>query len=151
MSTSSSHTDHGASEKMFCHCLYFSTNVLARQLSRLAEEVFTPTGLSPSHAFLLMLVVRQPGISQKQIGTEMELTASTITRFLDRLVQQGLVERKGTGKMSFVHPTPMGIARNTSLQEAWNALGERYRDLLGPVLAKALTDDVYRAKSMISD
>jgi hypothetical protein len=39
----------------YCGCLYFSANALARAITRIAEEKFALIGLSPSHAFLVIL------------------------------------------------------------------------------------------------
>jgi len=124
---------------VFCHCLYFTSNLLARQLNRLADEVFQPTGLAPSHAFLLMLVVRKPGIMQKGIAEEMGLKASTITRFIDKLSDRGWVRREGAGKITRIFPTEAGIQHEASLKSAWNQLGTKYRELLGNEHAAALT------------
>ena len=60
-------------EKYLHNCLYFTANSLARQISRLADEEFRLTGLSPSHAFLLMLVNEKPGITQKELGLALNL------------------------------------------------------------------------------
>lgn len=59
------------------HCLFFSTNALARALTRVVEDAFAPTGLAPSSAFTMMTVKRRPGIQPSEIATIMRLSPST--------------------------------------------------------------------------
>ena len=65
----------------------------------MAEEAFAKTGLSPSYAFLVMIVEEQPGITLKSLSEKLHLAPSTCTRLVDKLVNREIVERKqeGTG------------------------------------------------------
>jgi DNA-binding MarR family transcriptional regulator len=136
-------------EKYLDHCLFFTANSLARTISRFAEEEFMLTGLSPSIAFIQMIVNQQPGISQNDIGTEMNLSPSTITRFIDRLEARELIRREVSGKNSFIHPTQKGLDIQISIEEAWSRLHERYATLLGREAADQLTSSILSANKMI--
>lgn len=46
-------------------CLYFTANRLGRVITKMAEDEFAASGLSPTSAFLLMAVFEKEGISQK--------------------------------------------------------------------------------------
>ncbi|MCF6193385.1 MAG: MarR family transcriptional regulator, partial [Kangiellaceae bacterium] len=74
---------------MFDRCLYFNTNHLARTVGKIWQEAFEEVGLAPAHAYLLRLVLEQPGIAQSKISAELHLEKSTITRFIDKMVDQG--------------------------------------------------------------
>jgi len=78
---------------MFEKCIYFNTNALARQINKIWDEAFKPFGLSPAHAYVLRVVLDQPGISMKQIAEELELAPSTVTRFVDSLINKGFLSR----------------------------------------------------------
>ncbi|WNR43070.1 MarR family winged helix-turn-helix transcriptional regulator [Paenibacillus roseipurpureus] len=82
----------------FQNCMYFSSALLNRAITRMAEETFKSTGLSPTYAFLLMAVHEQPGISQKELGEALHLTPSTITRFIEKLIHKELVLSRNRGK-----------------------------------------------------
>lgn len=118
-----------------CHllhnCLYFTANALSRSVSRLAEEAFRPTGLSPSHAFLLMVVHDRPDAPLKELGRELQLAPSTITRFADALVAKGLVERRQQGKTVFLEATNAGRDLLPAVENAWMSLYRRYSRILG--------------------
>lgn len=118
--------------KMLHNCLYFTANSLARQVSQLAEEEFRFTGLSPSHAFLLMLVNEHPGITQKELSEALNLAPSTVTRFVDSLtLKQGLVERRTEGKTARIYPTEKGKAAQSQIGQCWHNFYLRYSEILG--------------------
>ena len=86
-------------------CLYFTANSLARVITRMAEKEFGKLGLTPSHAFLLMVAVDEPGISQKDLAGRLHLAQSTVSRFVDSLVLKGCIEKRALGKVAHVFLT----------------------------------------------
>lgn len=131
------------------HCLYFTSNALARQITRLAEEEFKITGLSPSHAFLIMLVNDQPGISQKDLGAHLQLAPSTVTRFIDVLVHKNYIRRETEGKNCFIFPTLKGSHLERPIAEAWQRLHQRYGQILGQVEGNHLASKLDQASRLI--
>ena len=129
----------------FCECLFFSTNALARNLTRLAEEEFSTAGVAPSYAFLMMAVNAEPGVKPSIISQKMQLSPSTVTRLIEKLEIKGYLERKVNRKYTLVYPTPLGASLEIKLQKAWNNLQRRYSNLLGDETASALTAEVYQA------
>jgi MarR family transcriptional regulator, organic hydroperoxide resistance regulator len=133
----------------YCGCLYFSANALARTMTRVAEEKFASTGLSPSYAFLVMTVNDKPGIQPKEISEMMQLTPSTVTRLIDKMEQKGLLSRKSLGKNIEVWPTDSGTALNAQIKTAWAGLYETYSKTLGEDEAIELTAEIYSAASKL--
>lgn len=111
---------------MFERCLYFNVNALARAVNRIWDEAFAPFGLSPAHAYLLRLVLATPGLTPGQLGAELKLEKSTITRFLDVLEKKGLVSRRagtsGDARERGVWPTAKSKAVARELEQAGDAL-----------------------------
>ncbi|MFK7692393.1 MarR family winged helix-turn-helix transcriptional regulator [Paenibacillus sp. HJGM_3] len=127
-------------DEAFLHnCLFFTANRLGRAITKLAEEEFAPTGLTPMYGYLIRLVNGEPGISQKELSEKLSVTASTLTRFIDKLEGKQLVERKGQGKTVHVYPTEKSRALEGTIRQASKSLKERYEALLGPELAQRLT------------
>ena len=48
---------------MFDDGLYFNATSLARKLERLWSQAFRPFGLTPAQAFMLRVILDQPGAS----------------------------------------------------------------------------------------
>jgi DNA-binding MarR family transcriptional regulator len=123
----------------FQNCLYFTTSTLTRAITKMAEEEFRPTGLSPTYAFLLMVLNDKPGISQKELGEILHMAPSTITRFIEKLEHSGYVSSKTAGKLSLIDITPKGTELMVSINEAWDKLHKRYDEILGPEEGKQFT------------
>ena len=90
----------------YAQCLYFTTNALARKVEKLALESWKPVKLSPSHAYLLLVVLDQPGAQPSQLADEVQLQPSTITRLVQKLEESKLVVRTTEGKITNIYPTP---------------------------------------------
>src|SRR4051794_13203 len=101
----------------YAGCVYFVSNALARKTEKLAIEAWKPAGLAPSHAYLLMLVLGDPGIQPGTLSEVLHLSPSTVTRFLDKLGEKKLVVRTTEGKITNVYPTPKAKDMQLLLQE----------------------------------
>ncbi len=94
------------SASKFGQCLYFTTSALARKVEKLAVESWKPVNLSPSHAYLLMAVLEEPGMQPGSLGRHLQLQPSTITRLIQKLEEKKLVVRTTEGRITNVYPTP---------------------------------------------
>lgn len=132
-------------DSIFCKCLYFSANAFARLITKMAEEEFASTGLAPSYAFLLMAVNGNPGIQPKFISEMMQLTPSTVTRFIEKLEHKEYLERKAIGKITEVYPTSKSLKLEKKIRKSWSSLYNRYSLILGEAEGKELTSLLYDA------
>lgn len=138
-------------ESILHNCLYFTANSLSRAITRMAEEDFRITGLSPSHAFLMMLVNGQPGIGQKELCEHLHLAPSTITRFIDGLAHKEYLIRKNEGKATKIFATQKGQRLQAPIAKAWKRLYSRYSDILGMEVGNALTRMIDAACQKLSE
>ena len=136
-------------DSKFSLCLYYTSNVLSRKLTKMAEEVFSPLGLAPTYAYLLMTVNDQPGIQPSQISKELELKPSTVTRLVDKMENRGFVERTSEGRATNVHPTDKSRQLNAKLQDAWQKLQKRCSEELGDRYTEVLTEMAYTASEKL--
>ncbi len=119
------------SESKYCSCLYFTANALARKVEKIAIESWKKVDLSPSHAYLLMLVLQEPGIQAGQLAEQLQLTASTITRLIQKLEAKKLVIRAMEGKQTNVYPAQKAKEMKPLLKECIDDATERYAKVLG--------------------
>jgi len=120
---------------MFDRCLYFNTNHLARTVGKIWRDAFDQVGLAPAHAYLIRLVLQQPGIAQREISNELNLEKSTITRFIDKMVDQGYLQRQSTHssntKAQNIFPTNKAKNISDQLEEIGNSLFEKVGNTVG--------------------
>ncbi|KIX15319.1 MarR family winged helix-turn-helix transcriptional regulator [Dethiosulfatarculus sandiegensis] len=133
------------------NCLYFTANSLSRVITKMAEQEFALTGLSPSHAFLVMLVMENPGIGQTELARELNLAPSTVTRFIDTLAHRGYLERKSKGKASRIFPTRAGEDLRGPIKQAWKKLHQRYANILGQEKGDELARQIDLASAKLAE
>ncbi len=105
------------SDSRYGRCIYFSSNALARKTEKLANGIWKKVDLSPSHAYLLMIVLAEPGVQPGALSEELHLTPSTITRLIEKLEEKKLVIRTTEGKTTSVYPTVKSKDLKTQLQD----------------------------------
>ena len=119
------------SESKYCSCLYFTANALARKVEKLATESWKKIDLAPSHAYLLKLVLDEPGIQPGLIADQLQLTPSTITRLIEKLEEKKLVIRSTEGKLTNVYPTPKARTMRPLIKQCITDFYEKYSKILG--------------------
>jgi len=130
---------------MFEKCIYFNTNALARQINKIWDDAFKPYGLSPAHAYVLRVVLNQPGISMKQIAEELELAPSTVTRFVDSLMHKKFLKRvsDNTDKRGMqIFPTADAKKIHSKLELTGQQLYSEMNNLIGKQAFSGLVSDM---------
>ncbi len=118
-------------DSQYYQCLYFTSNALARKVEKLAIESWKQVELSPSHGYVLMAVLEEPGVQPSRLSDEMQLTPSTITRLLEKLEEKKLIIRTTEGKITNVYPTPKAKELFPQLKKCVNDFYKRYASIIG--------------------
>ncbi len=118
-------------ESRYSKCMYFSSNALARKMEKLANESWKKVDLSPSHAYLLMIAIEDPGVQPGALSNEMQLTPSTVTRLIEKLEEKKLLVRTTKGKMTNVYPTPKAKQLFPKLKKCVHDFFNAYAKILG--------------------
>jgi DNA-binding MarR family transcriptional regulator len=120
-----------ASESKYCSCVYFSSAAFARKVEKIAVESWKPVGLAPSHGYLLMYVIDEPGVQPGALADQLQLQPSTITRLIEKLEEKKLVVRTTEGKLTNVYPTPKSKELYSKLKECTHNFHEACTSVLG--------------------
>jgi len=139
------------SESRYCSCIYFSANALARKIEKLACDCWKKVNLSPSHAYLLMVVVEDPGVQPGALANELQLTPSTITRLIEKLEEKKFVVRTTEGKITNVYPTPKAKEIYPKLKECSNDFFETYSQVLGKEESSKLVQNINTLADKLED
>lgn len=81
-------------------CMYFTSNTMNRLINKMTEDAFMPTGLAPSYAFLMMVVIEEKSIGIGSLAETLKLAPSTVTRFVDKLITKGYLKRSKKEEIS---------------------------------------------------
>ncbi|MBM7566065.1 MarR family winged helix-turn-helix transcriptional regulator [Paenibacillus sacheonensis] len=140
-----------ADESFLRNCLFFNANRLSRAVTKLAEEHFAQTGLSPMYGYLIRIVNGSPGITQKLLAEKLYITPSTLTRFIDKLETKKLVERKVQGKTVLVYPTEKGLALENQIRDASKSFKAAYEELIGQAAAVMLSAEIEKSSALLEE
>jgi len=139
------------SQSRYCTCIYFSANALARKIEKLACDCWKEVSLAPSHAYLLMVVVEDPGVQPGTLADELQLTPSTITRLLEKLEEKKLVVRTTEGKVTNVYPTPKAKGLYPKLKECSKNFVEIYSGILGKEESSKLVHNINKLADKLQE
>lgn len=134
-------------------CLATRVRQLSRIITRLYDDAMRPLGITASQYTLLAQLASRDGITAVEIGHELDIEKSTLSRNLKRLLALGLIimdppaGRRGRG----LHLTGKGQAVLKDAYPVWQAAQSRSVAVMGAD-ARAKLDDLLRlAEKLIAD
>lgn len=130
-------------------CLYFTANSLSRYINEMAEDAFKITGMAPSYGYLMLLLIDKAGLSQNELSEEMNVKASTMTRFIEKLVNKKYVTKVQDGRSALIFPTKLGMELKDPINKALAILFDMYCEKLGKEFAVKLTEDIHKANGLL--
>ncbi len=132
-------------ETLFRNCLIFSTNALARNLGKMADDAFAEFKLSYSHAFIIIHVANNPAIPIGELSQALLLSPSTITRLCNKLTKSGLMKNENSGRTNKLTLTPKATKMLPDLVRVWNAIQDNYRNVIGEEQTEKLSNRTLKA------
>ncbi|HSZ84705.1 MAG TPA: MarR family transcriptional regulator [Puia sp.] len=139
------------SDSTYSMCIYFATNALARKMEKIAVNAWKKVNLSPSHAYLLMLVLNDPGIQPMKLSEELHLEPSTITRLTEKLEEKKLLVRIVEGKQTNVYPTPKAKELLPKMKQCVADFYQTYSIILGKDESGRLIKSINRIADKLAD
>ncbi len=110
--------------------LYYTTTAFSRQISSIAETAFMDLGLTPSDAYLIMVVNEKPNVQPTEISERILLAPSTITRMIEKLEKRSIVTRTQEGKYTYVAVTTKGKDLYTNIIATWDDIHATFTNKL---------------------
>jgi DNA-binding MarR family transcriptional regulator len=131
-------------------CTSLKLRQLSRAVSRHYEAHVAPTGLRNTQYALLSHVVKLGPLRLGELAQAMELEASTLTRNLQPLLDQGLVQSQvgADARSRVVQATAAGVALRHEAQQAWKRAQRDLNARMGQdrvATLHALIDDCMQA------
>ncbi len=120
-------------EKTATSCIATRVRQLSRIITRVYDDAMRPLGITASQYTLLAQLASRDGITAVEIGHELDIEKSTLSRNLKRLLALGLIimdppaGRRGRG----LHLTPKGQATLRQAFPVWQEAQERALQVMG--------------------
>ena len=140
----------GTNKYLEC-CLYFTSNTMSRLINKITEDAFIPTGLAPSYAFLMMVVIEEESIGIGKLADTLKLAPSTVTRFVDKLIEKDFLKREQNGRNITITATVKGKKLLPLIKESWKRLYDTYCEVLGEKFAVELTANMAKANKILEN
>ena len=133
-------------------CLATRVRQLSRIVTRIYDDALRPLGITSSQFTLLTQLAQQDGITAVEIGGELDIEKSTLSRNLKRLLALGLLTmdppagRRGRG----LHLTPQGRDVILKAYPVWRDAQSRSVGIMGPESRSTLDGLLVQAERLIA-
>lgn len=131
-------------------CIATRVRQLSRIITRVYDDALRPLGITASQFTLLTQLAQQDGITAVEIGTELDIEKSTLSRNLKRLLALGHLTmdppagRRGRG----LHLTPKGQDVIQKAYPVWKEAQTKAVRTLGPDSRTTLDGLVSQAEKL---
>lgn len=111
--------------------MHSAANSFSREITSHFDSRFKEYNLATSYVELLLLLLNKDEISQNDLAKEMNLAPSTITRFVNKLVKKGLVQKKKEGRTAIITLSKKGDALTPELKAHYDEAISDLQKVLG--------------------
>lgn len=133
-------------------CLATRVRQLSRIVTRIYDDAMRPLGITASQYTLLTQLASRDGITAVEIGHELDIEKSTLSRNLKRLLALGHLNmdppagRRGRG----LHLTPKGQAILKEAYPIWQDAQKRSVSAMGPESRAVLDGLLQQAERLVA-
>ena len=111
--------------------MHSASNLFSREITRHFDSYFEEYNLATSYVELLLILYEQDELSQNDLADEMNLAPSTITRFVNKLVKMGLVQKKKVGRTAAISLSKKGQDQLPVLKRNFDNAVNDLQEILG--------------------
>jgi DNA-binding MarR family transcriptional regulator len=134
-------------------CLATRVRQLSRIITRLYDDAMRPLGITTSQYTLLAQLASRDGITAVEIGHDLDIEKSTLSRNLKRLLALGMIimdppaGRRGRG----LHLTPKGQNVLKEAYPIWQGAQSHTTSVMGSAMRATLDDLLRTAERLLPD
>ena len=134
-------------------CIATRVRQLSRIVTRVYDDAMRPLGITASQFTLLTQLASRDGITAVEIGADLDIEKSTLSRNLKRMLALNLITmdppagRRGRG----LHLTPKGAAVVKEAYPVWLSAQQKAVSFMGPETRATLDGLLTHAERLVSD
>lgn len=137
-------------ESVLAKCLFFTSNRLSNIMRKVADEAFSDLEIASSYVYLLVVVNQYSGITQSELSEKLDVSASTCTRFVDKLVAQDILRKEFEWKTAHIYLTDKGKNTCEKIDSSFEKLYKCYADILGEDVSNNLAKEMWNASEILA-
>lgn len=137
-------------ESVLAKCLFFTSNRLSNIMRKVADEAFSNLDVSSSYVYLLVIVNQYSGITQSELSQKLDISPSTCTRFVDKLVSQDILRKEYDWKTAHIYLTDKGKDICEHIDDCFQNLYKCYTDILGEDVSNNLAEEMWKVSESLA-
>lgn len=137
-------------ESVLAKCLFFTSNRLSNIMRKIADEAFIDLEVASSYVYLLVIVNQYSGITQSELSEKLDISASTCTRFVDKLVAQDILRKEYEWKTSHVYLTNKGKLTCEQIDSCFEKLYKCYAGIIGEDVSNNLAKEMWKVSEILA-
>lgn len=113
------------------NCIYFTASHLFRELERLANESFAPTGMAPPYTYIMLMIRNNEGLTMTELADSFDYEQSTLSRMVQKLVSRGWLAKKRQGRQTQLYITTRAGHILSVMEDSLIAFREMSDEMMG--------------------
>lgn len=113
------------------NCIYFTASHLLRELERLANESFAPTGMAPPYTYIMLMIRSNDGLTMTELADSFDYEQSTLSRMVQKLVSRGWLWKKRQGHQTHLYITTRASDILPVMEDSLIAFREMSDEMMG--------------------
>ncbi len=138
-------------EQFLYDSMYFGVARMHRIVSKVADDAFKSTGMSPTYGLLMMLLDAWKELTPSDISSSLDISPSTTTRFLDKLDRLGYISRRSEGIYSYVSLSPTGLQKLPEIKGTFEELEMKLSRMLTSRVANRIKPQIIDVATTIQE
>ena len=136
-------------ERITGECAAYRLRVINRAITRIYDEALRPHGIRIAQLNTMVVVMDSGGITPNELSQRMHMDASTVSRNVERMCQNGWLELQSLedARSHAIHITTRGRRLLRDVAPAWEQAQEATAKILGVQVMRSLWRAVDRIES----
>lgn len=110
---------------------HISVNTFSRNLSSFFDDRLRSFGLATSYIELMIFLLNKGASTQTEIAEYLNLAPSTMTRFVDKLIKKGYVQKQRAGRSVSIELTGRGSEVSEQMKTAYDNVVDELTQMMG--------------------
>lgn len=136
-------------EHISSECAAYRLRVINRAITRIYDEALRPFGIRIAQLNTMVVVMESGGITPNELSQKMHMDASTVSRNVERMCQNGWLELLSLedARSHAIHITPKGSRLLKEVAPAWERAQAETAKILGSQVMRSLWRAVDRIEA----